>query len=121
MKKDQTNIIQFPKPSSPAPGLQPAASFERRRKKRRWNPSLATTICSLIAITLATGTSNISFFTKLEGSAEMASMNSLRGVASIESLSEPRDAAWEKSVAESLASADVRDVASISVGHEASL
>lgn len=125
--KDKSNVIQFPKPQqvpTPAPSRQPKAAEIKPadikpviQKKGRPGKSLWITVASLFAITLATGTTNLSIFSGSTGTVDLASEGG-RGLASIP---EERDAAWEKSVAESLASAEVRDLASISVGHEASL
>lgn len=113
--KDQTNVIQFPKSqSAPTPAQRPPAA----KGKSKPAPSLWITAGSLFAIAIATGTTNLSLFDRA-GSTELASV---RGIASVEqTLPESRDAAWEKSIAESLASTEVRDLASVSVGHEASL
>lgn len=123
---EQSNIIPFPKQQSPSLNPPPPSNSSPKkksnRKKLKFNASLATTVCSLIAIALATGVSNTSFFQKHEGWVELSSLSpDDRSIASVEpSANETRNAAWEKSVAESLASTDVRDLASVSIGHEAS-
>jgi hypothetical protein len=116
--KDQTNIIQFPKPSPhPATASQTpnAGTFVVARKA---TPSLLVTVMSLLAIALATGATNSSTFRKTN-EVDLASTSGNRILASIDERAEVRDAVWEKSVAESLASKDEREVASISIGHEA--
>lgn len=123
---EQSNVIQFPKPQpAPASGSPTPSQPVKKpssKKKAKFNASLATTVCSLMAIALATGVSNSSFFKKNEGWVEIASLSAdNRGIASVEPNElEFRNAAWEKSVAESLASTDERDLASVAVGHEAS-
>lgn len=124
---EQSNVIQFPKPqTAPASGSQTPPTQPGKKpapkKKAKFNASLATTVCSMMAIALATGVSNTSFFKKHEGWIEVASMSAdNRGIASVEpSELDSRNAAWEKSIAESLASTDVRDLASVALGHEAS-
>lgn len=124
---DQSNIIQFPKPqqaptaNSSTPPQTPKKAPQK--KKAKFNAPLASTVCSMIAIVLATGASNSSIFKKNEGWVDVASVaGDSRGIASVDPmLPELRDAAWEKSIADSLASAEVRDLASVAVGHKASL
>lgn len=123
--KNQSNVIPFPK-SQPAPKSQPKPPHNppAPKQKAKFNVSLAATVCSLVAIILASGASNTSIFKKSEGWIDVASTVSAdnRGIASVEpTLNDARDAAWERSVADSLASAEVRDLASVSVGHQASL
>jgi hypothetical protein len=109
--KDQSNVIQFPKPQPQPSASQPAPS-KPVAKKRKWNSSLLLTGGSLFAIALATGVTNVAFLKNVKSEDD-------RMIAS--AAPEERNAAWEKSVAESLASADVREVASLSVGREASI
>jgi hypothetical protein len=125
--KNQSNVIPFPKAQQPAPSAPnqttPPPQKPVAKKKAKFNPSLASTVLSLFAIALAAGASNTSVFKKNEGWVDVASLaGENRGIASVDpSVSDIRDAAWEKSIAESLASAEVRDIASVQVGHEASL
>jgi hypothetical protein len=124
--KNRSNVIPFPKaqqPTSNSGQTPPPPRKPTIKKKVTVNPSLAATVLSLFAIALAAGASNRSVFKQNEGWVDVASLSADdRGIASVEpSVTDIRDAAWEKSIAESLASAEVRDIASVSVGHEASL
>lgn len=82
---------------------------------------MVTTVCSLAAISLAVGASNSTLFRSGEGQQELSSLADSRGIASIEEAAPLRDPAWEKSIADSLSSVELRDLASIAVGHEATL
>jgi hypothetical protein len=117
--EDQNNILQFPKPQPSTP-----TSTEKPRPKKKASVKsyvpLATTVCSLLAISLAAATSNSAFFAKSDDQKDLSSVVDARSVASVEQVLD-RDASWEKSMAENLASVELRDVASVSVGHEASL
>src|SRR4051794_32364936 len=70
--KDQTNVIQFPKPQTPAPRPSPAPKVTASNKK--WNPSLATTFFSLIAIAVATGATNMGLSGR-SGTSDLASVS----------------------------------------------
>lgn len=131
MKDQQTNVIPFPKsqqpatPSTPAPVQKPSRR-PAGKKKMKPSRSLAITVGSMLAIAIATGTTNSAFFSSESGMASLASrvpqsVDSHNVDDVLPALPEERDAAWEKSIAESLASTDVRDMASVAVGHEASL
>ncbi len=124
--KDRTNVIPFPKPTPTTASPNPRPAARASVKKPKWNASLPMTVCSMVAIALATGASNTALFKKADGVAQLSSISESkemdRGIASVEpQLPEDRDSKWEKSVAEGLASVEVRDLASVSVGHEASV
>src|ERR1700722_14829289 len=124
--KERTNVIQFPKSPSGSPQT---GSFQNQRppeppsgkKSSLKNRSLTVTAVSMVAIAIATGTGNSTLFRRTAGTVDLPSVSVGRGIASGEPIQEQRNAAWEKSVAESLASAEIRDIASLGVGHEASM
>jgi hypothetical protein len=113
------NVIQFPgkkretveQPTRPqSPPAKPAAQAKRPAKSKR-------TVGGVLAIGLLTAMVNHYAFAPVL-TTDFSSQSS-RGIASVESGAELRDAAWEKMLAESLASSQIRTLATVGVGHEA--
>lgn len=114
-KQDTGKVIQFPGAQAGQPPKRPVGTPPPPRAK---NKSL-TMGASVLAIALATLAVNRYAFRQPTQSAQLSSMS--RGIASVEPMRIVRDAAWEKHLAESLASTQVRDVASSRLGHPATL
>lgn len=118
--KTPNNVLQFPgpkaqpaKPSTPAP--QPAKQKEEPPQPPKAKSVKKTTAGAVVAIALMTVAVNK--YTFSESNSASLSSNGGRTIASINH--DSRDAAWEKDLAERLASAQVREVASVNIGRPA--
>lgn len=122
------NVIQFPGQkkkeaevksehlSTPMAAAAVAGKPVRKSKKAK-----AVTAGTVLAIILATGAVNRYAFEQKSESLDASSFSNVsRTIASVERTTWQRDASWEKDMAESLASAQVRTIASVGIGHAAS-
>lgn len=132
-KKPTDNVIQFPtrqREAAPESNqkqteqasvvsmpVRAAAPKKRRMPKK-------TVVGGVLAIMLATGAANRFAFNSdsdISTVAMSSEAQTARGIASVERFTWKRDAQWEKSLAESLASAQVRGLASMQIGRTATL
>lgn len=117
--KTPNNVLQFPGPkSAPAKPATPAPVTQKEEppKPPKAKSIKKTTAGAVVAIALMTVAVNKYTFSS-ENSANLSSTGGGRTIASINH--DSRDAAWEKALAERLASAQIREVASVSIGRPA--
>ncbi|MGZ3721980.1 MAG: hypothetical protein ACXVA9_03555 [Bdellovibrionales bacterium] len=130
--KAPNNVIQFPgqrkkeadeipaAPTAQAPSAAVATAKKPSRKTSK--KSKAITAGTVLAIILATGAVNrFTFDQKIQALDASSVSTTGRAIASVERTEIKRDSAWEKDLAESLASAQVRAVASTGLGHAATV
>lgn len=116
------NVIQFPgrkkeaeaSATDTAKTVATAVATAKKPSRAKSKKTLAGTV---VAILLATGAVNRFAFSSSQNT-ELASQSG-RSIASIEQGRYERDAKWEKQLAESLASDQVRNIASTQVGRNA--
>lgn len=121
------NVIQFPGNKkketevSPSAGQAPsnAAVHTAKKPAAKNRKAKAVTVGSVLAIMLMTGAVNRYAFNSHVHSLDSSS--NIRSIASVGRMEWKRDAAWERNLAESLASAQVREPASTSLGHAATV
>ena len=115
----QSNVIQFPFRKKEAEVAPPEGKAKKPGKAKGTKKTMAASVLAIMLMTVAV---NKYTFESKEGASDMASLtgeSSGRHIASIERVSWSRDAQWERKLADSLASAQIRNVASIGVGRDA--
>ncbi len=115
--ENQSNVIQFPGKKREDEPTQPKATVAHKEKSpRKPKKQKATLAGAVLAVILATATVNHYAF-------EIAPTQgpTSRSIASVGSSAAQRDAQWEMALSEKLASAEVRGVASLQVGHAPTL
>lgn len=124
--KPQDNVIQFPgrkkeaevtqdKPAAPKAQSNPKPAKSPKDKK-----TMAAGVLAVLLMTVAVN--RYTFDSANVEKADMASFttnSSGRAIASVDRASWNRDAAWEKQLAEKLASPQIRQTASLSIGRPA--
>ena len=123
--KAANNVIQFPSrkkedEKSALPTAQTPAAKKPADKPSTPKKGKAVTVGTVLAIILATAAVNRFTFDSKINSLDASSVSGNgRAIASIERKEFKRDAGWEKDLAESLASVQVRSLASTGLGHAA--
>lgn len=114
------NVLQFPvrKKESEAPEAG-KAQIPAKAKRPAKKGSKKAMAASVLAIGLLTVAVNKKTFESTPGQTDLASASGGRAIASVQAVS--RNAQWEKDLAEKLASAQVRDIASTSIGRSATI
>ncbi len=118
------NLLQFPKKKEAGHTTPPLAPIDAPKKEQvapKSKKSKSTLAGAVLAIILATGASNRYAFQAHGQSGSTSASSASRAIASVERVNWSRDAHWEKQLAESLASSQVREIASIGIGHDATL
>ncbi len=121
---DENNVIQFPGAPQPTQNtaLKARIAKERRAKVAPQAKFNLKVFGAIVAIMMASGAVNrYAFRTNLEQSYTLVGSNSARSIASVHPVKDERDASWEMNLAESLASPQIRSIASSRIGHTASL
>lgn len=134
-KKASNNVIQFPgrhretgasevaAPEAQSAHLpKAAAAVAAQPIKKKSKKTIAGSVLAIAMATLAVNRYVYSQNSSQTHTAELASVSGIsRTIASVERVNWKRDAAWEKKIAESLASSNVRNIASTEVGRSATL
>ncbi len=121
-KSVPNNVLQFPgkkrdseeQSSQPGhPAVPPKLAPAKGRKGK------AASTIAVLAIAFATGAVNHFAFQGPVMATDLAStsVDPARGIASVDAAKWTRDADWEKQLAERLAAPQVRDLASVGIGH----
>jgi hypothetical protein len=124
-KQVSNNVIQFPgkkkdgevKPTPPGQSGHPTKPAAQKAGMRK-----ATTVTAIVSMALLAGAINhFTFITANDsGSLSAASVSEgSRSIASVGPVGITRDPQWERELSERLASNQVRDVASLGIGHAA--